>query len=327
VRLHPEQLELIETAEFWGVDVSKLKAERERYRRSLRSEATERAYQSDLKHFTEWCGSVQRPALPAAEETIELYVTAHSADLKVSTLKRRLAAIASEHRANGYPSPVGEGVRDVMFGVTRHRGSRVDCKAALTPDQLREISKAMPATNIGIRDRAIMVLGFHSGCRRSELAALELADVDFVNGHGLILRIRQSKTDQVGAGQEVGLFASQNAETCPVRTLRAWLKVRGKGAGPLFRHVHQTGAVQPKGLTGQMIALIVRAAVKLIGLDPKDYAGHSLRAGMITAAHAAGASDTAIMQRSRHRDVRTLARYIRRNSALQGGDILAAVGL
>lgn len=117
--------------------------------------------------------------------------------------------------------------------------------------------------------------------------------------------------------------ARSSAETCPVRTLKAWLQVRGgRESGPLFNRMDRSVVDPQLGITGESINEIVQAAVQLIGLDPRDYGAHSLRAGMVTAAHASGASDSAIMQRSGHKSVQTLTQYIRHADPFRGGDVL-----
>jgi integrase len=162
------------------------------------------------------------------------------------------------------------------------------------------------------------VLGFASDCRRSELAALQLADVRFVS-QGLLVTLRKSKTDQHAQGREIGIFRGRRQETCPVRTLREWLRARGRDAGPLFNRIDKHRLPRSKaGLLRRIHQRDYEAAVQLIGLDPRDYGAHSLRAGMVTAAHASGASDSAIMQRSGHKSVQTLTQYIRHADPFQG---------
>jgi integrase len=185
---------------------------------------------------------------------------------------------------------------------------------ALLPEQLLDISRVLDvSTPQGARDRAIMVLGFATGVRRSELAALELSDVKFAQ-KGLRVLIRRSMTDQVAEGREICVFPGRRAETCPVRVLRAWLRFRGKDEGPLFTRLDTlASALLP--LTGHSIRSIVQRCAELTGLDPRDYGGHSLRAGMITAAALNGAPDALVMQRSGHKSVTVYQRYVRQAKA------------
>lgn len=159
----------------------------------------------------------------------------------------------------------------------------------------------------------MVLLGFASACRRSELAALDLADVSQVR-EGLVLRIVRSKTDQSGRGAELGVPRGGRAATCPVRVLQAWLVERGGWPGPLFCSFTAGGGVTRGRLSGDAVALIVKGACVRAGLDPGRYSGHSLRAGCATAASANGAPELAIMARTRHRSVAMLGRYVRHAS-------------
>lgn len=291
--------------------MSKLREERARLSLMERAPSTRAGYESDWGDFRRWCEAAGRAALPAAAETLELYLVDRGHRLKVTTLERRAAAVAYMHVQARYASPVGPGVRAVLSAMARQRGSAPEPKAVLTPEQLREISGALGRDARGARDRAVMVLGFASGLRRSELAALELGDVELV-AEGLIVNVRRSKTDQQGAGRAIGVHPGQRADTCPVRTLRAWLDERGEWAGPLFARITwPSGRVLRRGIRGVAVGAIVKRAVALTGLDPADYGAHSLRAGMCTAAAECGTPDSLIMQRSGHRSARTLRRYVR----------------
>jgi integrase len=308
----PEQLRLIADVSAWrAVDVAQLRRERERLRAGNRARRTVEEYRKDWEQFEAWCAGAGRLPLPASAETLELYATAHAAVHKVSTVRRRLAAIVAEHRARGEASPVTEGARLILDAVEREKGNKLAQKAALTPEDLRRISNALEQrkTRQALRDRALLVLGFATGLRREELAALQVSDLEFAP-KGLIVSLGKSKTDQKRNGRKIGVFRGRHAATCPVRTMRAWLKVRGAEPGPLFVRTDRAGAHLAR-ITGKTVNDIVKRSVELIGLDAELYGGHSLRAGMITAAAADGVPDTAIMARSGHKSVQTLKRYIR----------------
>ena len=282
-----------------GVDMAALRADRQRLSLASRAPNTRRALEGNWKGFAAWCAVAGRKPLPASGETVELYLTALARRCKVSTLQQHAWAIAQQHKAARVASPVAAGAREVIAAVARSTGVQSAPKAALAPEELREIVNRLdPTTHRGARDRALLVLGFATGLRRSELAALQLCDVAFAP-KGLVVTVRRSKRDQVAAGREIGVFRGRRPETCPVRALRAWLRKRGDGAGSLF------------GVSGWSVNEIVRAGVESIGLDVSEYGAHSLRAGMVTAANAAGVPDTAIMKRSGHKSVATLARYVR----------------
>jgi integrase len=131
---------------------------------------------------------------------------------------------------------------------------------------------------IGVRDRALLLVGFAGAFRRSEVVSLDVADVTF-GGDGLIVQLRRSKTDQEGEGRKVGLPFGSNPLTCPVRALRAWLDVAGIARGPIFRPIDRHANIADTRLTDQSVALIVKRCAKVAGLDWEKYAGHSLRSG------------------------------------------------
>lgn len=282
-----------------GVDMAALRVPRAKLSVQARAANTRRALESDWRHFSNWCARAGRRSLPASAETVELYLTDLGSEHKVSTMQRRAWAISQQHKAAGVATPVAAGAREVIAATARSRGVQRTEKAALTPADLREIVSRLDVTTAkGARDRAILVLGFATGLRRSELAALQLADVEFVS-KGLVVALRRSKVDQRADGRQIGVFRGLRPETCPVRAVRAWLRKRGNRAGSLF------------GVSAETINDVVQSAVELIGLDPREYGAHSLRAGMITTANAQGVPDTAIMKRSGHKSVQTLSRYVR----------------
>lgn len=306
----PEQLALFGVP---GVDLQALRMERERLAEERRAAATRKAYTSDWRDWTAWCDAAGKRPLPASPDSLSLYVVSMAQRGKsVATIERRLCAIVARHAAAGEPSPAPKGgdVRELVLAVRRKLGTAPRAKAALMASDLVVCLEALPKTDRGVRDRAVLVLGFASGLRRSELAALQLEDVDIVR-EGLRLRIGRSKTDQEGAGRLFGVHRGKRALTCPVRALEAWLQVRGDWAGPLFTPVRYYGEVVRQGINGDAIAGIVQRAAARAGLDPAKYGGHSLRAGCATEAAARGAGESAIMERTGHRSVGMVRRYIR----------------
>ncbi|HLJ49108.1 MAG TPA: site-specific integrase [Bryobacteraceae bacterium] len=292
-----EQLALFDL----GVDLMALKRERDQLNGHATAANTRRALDSDWRHFATWCRRAGRTSLPAAAETVELYLTHCAAKLghKTSTVQRRAWSISRQHRSAGEISPLGDQVRGLLAAIARKFGTAPQQPAAVTPEELRAMSLACDDSPRGIRDRAILVLGFATGCRRSELVALRIQDVT-VAGKGLVVKVRRAKNDQTGRGREIGVFRGRRAETCPVRTLRAWLRLRGPSPGLLF------------GLTtGESINYVVHQAAKRAGLDPARYSAHSLRAGMCTTAVASGAPESIVMRRSGHKSASSFQRYVR----------------
>jgi integrase len=307
-----EQLSLFDL----GVDMTALRGHRvDLVAAAERSASTRRAYESDWKRFQEWCGRAGRAALPADPDTVALYLTSVVTERKaVASAARYAVAIAHWHREVGKPSPIAPEVREVLAGARHKFGVASErAKAALTPAQLRAICRRLvdDGSAAAVRDRALLVLGFATGLRRSELSALDLVDVTLLPKHRVLVRVRRSKTDQRGAGRELGIFAGRRAETCPGRALKEWLSVRGLGLGPLFTRFRGDGKRTMLRLSAAGVAERLKACVLLIGLDPSRYGGHSLRAGCATAAYEGGAGDSAVMARTGHRSVGVMRRYLR----------------
>jgi site-specific recombinase XerD len=306
----PDQLSLFEL----GVNMAKLRARRAGLVEVMRSANTRVGYACDWRRFSAWCAAAGRASLPASTDTVSLYVT-HELErgLRVATVARKVAAIAFHHRQSGHEPPIGGDVRAVVGGARRERLERPAGKAAVTVEQLVEIERRMCGDDAAtVRDRAILFFGFASAMRRSELAALDLADVALTR-QGVAVLLRRSKTDQVGKGRELGIPpAARERALCPVRALRAWLRVRGQRRGPLFVAVSRGG--QPlldRRLDSQVYAEVVQRAVASIGLDPRAYGAHSLRAGFVTAAGLAGANPLEIMKRTGHKRMEMVERYCR----------------
>lgn len=161
----------------------------------------------------------------------------------------------------------------------------------------------------GGRDRALILVGFAAALRRSELAMLDCADIQFVR-EGLVIHLRRSKTDQEGVGRKIGVPWGRTS-ACPVKALESWLRVSCIVEGPVFRSVARSGRIGGRPLSAQSIALILKAQAKAVGLEPGIIAGHSLRSGLVTSAIQAGVPLHKIQQQTGHRSVAMLARYIR----------------
>lgn len=297
-----EQLRLFEG----GPDMRRLQEIAAGYREKARAVNTERAYTEDWRDFERWCVEAGRESLPAREQTVCLYAVALMERLKLSTITRRLAAIRDRHRRSGVPTPAGEQLQSLMSGARRQKGTASDGKAAFTPTDLRLMCVKLQrlSTIAALRDRAMLSLGFCAALRVDEIASLDLSDLRFVK-KGVLVRIRRSKTDQEGVGRDVGVFAGVRASTDPIRALKAYLKVRGKVVGALFLSRHGGR------LTTAGIRMRVKAAALAAGLDAALYSCHSLRAGFVTTAAENGMPETLIMQRTGHKSVQTVSRYVR----------------
>jgi integrase len=195
-----------------------------------------RAYRADWDDFSAWCQALGLADLPAAPQTIALYLTARAATCKVATLQRRLTAISQAHRLAGH-APIStrmEPIRTVWAGIRRVHGVVQKGKTAAVTDDIRAMIDTLPATLLGARDRALLLIGFAAALRRSELVNLDVAHVTTTRD-GLVLYLPRSKSDQEGEGAQVGVPYGSNPATCPVRAVTAWLEASGITAGPLFR--------------------------------------------------------------------------------------------
>jgi integrase len=301
----PDQLSFFDV----GVDVKKLRGEAARIIcQSSHSASTRRAYASDWRDFESWCVAAGRRSLPATPDTLQLYLVDRLAVHKLATVERRLAAIVSMHERDDLASPFSRDVKALLKGVRRERGSKQVQKAALTVDALKKICVRLASSpgEAAARDRAIIALGFSAALRRSELVSLNVDDLRFEKNKGLAVTIRKSKTDQGGHGRVAGVFKASRPAYCPVSSVRDWLRIGKLKSGPLFPGTGTTNRLSEAG-----VGLIVKRCVASIGLDPKLYGAHSLRAGFVTAAALAGVPESVIMQRTGHRSVQTVTRYVR----------------
>lgn len=292
-----------------------------------RSERTRAAYRYQWSHFTAWCCRHGVNAMPAEPEVVALYLTDRSAKVSVATLSQALSAISEAHRMAGHDSPrSAAAVQEVWKGIKRTLGSAPRRVAPLVLEDLRRMLPCLRDDSVGgLRDRALLVVGFAGAFRRSELVTLELSDLNFTDD-GVVVTVRRSKTDQEGRGVTVGLPHGSDPSTCPPRTLLAWLRAAELQTGPVFRAVNRHGGVGGPLRPGE-VGRIVKRAVASVGLDPSKYSAHSLRAGLATTAAKAGKSDRAIMRQGRWASRGMVDRYVRDARLLDGDNAAAGIGL
>ena len=268
--------------------------------------------------------------IPAAPATVAAYlVMLAEAGRKPATMSRRLAAISKAHSAVQLDSPASTKhavVKEVWAGIRRTIGTAQTAKAAATTDYLKLMLAQVPSTLTGLRDRALILLCFAGGMRRSEVVALNVQDIAYVP-EGAVITIRGSKTDQERAGQKVAIALGKHGETCAAKSLRAWLLKGGITSGPLFRGVTRWGKVGAEALTDQVVALLVKKYARLANLDATLFSGHSLRAGLATSASKiAGVDERIIMKQTRHKSEAMVRRYVR-DGNLFSQNISGMVGL
>ena len=279
--------------------------------RDRHASATRRAYGSDVLAFRSWAESQGLAALPADAGTVVLFL-AHEATrgIKAATLVRRLAAIRYLHREAGFASPAdAEVVKATLAGIKRTRGSAQRQVQPATADCVQAMLATCRDDLQGKRDRALLALGFGGAFRRSELAAVTVADLELVDA-GVRVHLRRSKTDQEGAGQVVPVLDGVRLRV--KAALLDWMAAAGIETGPVFRTLANGGKrLRDRGLTDRSVADIVKKRALLAGLDPSQFSGHSLRAGFLTSAAASGASLFKMMEVSRHKKVDTVRGYVR----------------
>jgi site-specific recombinase XerD len=287
---------------------------------------TIRAYSSDWSDFEGWCKTHGQSSLPATPETVALYVTDLATTHKTSTITRRISAISQAHQIAQFETPTKSAqVRLVLAGIRRTKGTAHKGKSPILVDDLRRMLERLPENLLGVRDRALLLIGFSGAFRRSELVALD-ADAVAITRDGLVVTIRRSKTDQEAEGRKIGIPYGAHLESCPVRSLQEWLAKSGISEGPLFRPVDRFGHVASFRLSAAAVAEIVKRYVSRVGLSAADFGGHSLRSGLATSAAMAGASERAIMNQTGHRSLTVLRKYIRDGSLFRENAV-AVVGL
>ena len=274
--------------------------------------ATRRAYRSDWQRFEVWCRRRGLVELPAEPESVAVFLAAEAnAGLKPATIARRAAAIRYAHGLDRKEPPTStQRVRSTVAGIRRRHGTAPAQKTPATADRIASMAAlAPPGTLRGLRDRALLLLGFSGAFRRSELVALRVEDLVAVPD-GLRVAIRKSKTDQEGAGQEVAI--PRGARLRPVEAVRAWLDAAGIYTGPVFRRIRKNGRIGDDALSAEAAVQIVKHYAERAGFRPEDFAGHSLRAGFLTSGAESGASVFKLMEVSRHKSMDTLRGYVRR---------------
>lgn len=291
-------------------------------------DSTRRAYSGDARRFRDWCAEHSRTPVPATPETLNEYVN-HLADegKAPSTIERAIATIITMHTTAGLERPITKLARASLRthrAETADSGRRTRKAEPITTAVLRAMVATCDLTTpTGVRDRAILLLGFSLGRRRSEIARLDLDDITDV-ADGLDVLIRRSKTDRHSHGHEVLVIFGEHPETCPVLAVRAWrdlMAEQARRAGPLFVRIDRHGKLGRAGsgrvtadgrLTGEAVAIVVNRAARRAGLDPTAmWSGHSLRRGFATESYARGADPLRIGRHGGWKDgSKTLYGYI-----------------
>jgi integrase len=238
------------------------------------------------------------------------YLSSHAEANAVATLGRWMVSIGRAHTLAGYPNPVkSELVRLTFRGIRRAHAKKQKQAAALLKDDLLSILRLTPATPKGVRDRALLVVGFAGGLRRSEIVGLDIPDIAFVQ-QGMSITLRQSKTDKLQEGRTIAIPFGRTT-VCPVRILKEWLALLPDGGGPLFRPIAKGGDISIQRLSDRTVSDLVKHYADKLGLDAQVFSGHSLRSGLISSCAMAGVASWIIKRTTGHRSEEMVQRYVR----------------
>lgn len=280
---------------------------------------TKKAYSNAWKQFETWAEKMNFSCLPASAEIVAAYLT-HLDDIgrRPATMSLYLTAINQAHVLSGLDSPIDARVRKILTGSKRRQGTAQRQVAPITVEHLKHMLKCCDRDFLGVRNKAILLVGWSAALRRSSIAALDVEDLE-ERPDGLVLTLRRSKADQLGEGFKVGLPFVERDDCCPVRALRRWLDLAGIKKGPVFRKIGKGGrntifSKTYNRISEKMISIIIKQMAHDAGYNSDTFSGHSLRAGLATSAAQAGLAERDIMNITGHRSEKTLRGYIRDGS-------------
>tara|TARA_B100001146_G_C16171275_1_gene430188 strand:+ start:36 stop:953 length:918 start_codon:yes stop_codon:yes gene_type:complete len=283
-------------------DIKSLELETLKNLRNSKAANTLRAYQADFKDFSEFCTKNGLSSMPTEPKILSIYLTHLSSTSKFSTLKRRIASISVLHKMKGHyldtKHPI---IMENLHGIKRVRGTNQKTKKPILINDLKAIINSIDQVNQPekkkFRDKAIILIGFSGGFRRSELVNIDYEDIEFVN-EGVKIFVKRSKTDQSGEGMIKAIPYFDNKLFCPVTTLKNWIDFSEIKSGKIF------------DISDRSIALIIKKYASLSGLDADKYSGHSLRSGFATSTAESGAEERNIMAMTGHKTTQMVRRYI-----------------
>jgi site-specific recombinase XerD len=253
--------------------------------------------------------------VPIAADDLAAYLVDQASVLSPYTLARRLSAIRQAHATLGHPNPlVHPLIRRLMAGIWRVHGHRQLGARALSLEEISAMLAVMQGLR-GIRDRAIVLLGFRAAMRRSELTSLHVEDCRH-SEEGVVLHIRRSKTDQRSLGRTIAVPYARYGP-CAVSALTEWLRHSNVEAGPVFRSIDRAGRIKQR-LSPQCVSLIVKGYAQAAGVEASRLSAHSLRVGFVTTAADAGASLHSIRRQTGHKSFEMVSRYIRVSDPFSG---------
>ena len=272
--------------------------------KSSKSLNTIRAYKSDFKDFSNFCKKNNFKSLPADPKIVSFYITHLSSISKVSTLKRRLASISVVHKIKGFYIDIKHPlIIENFMGIQRKLGVFQKSKKPILINELKEIIKTIESTEKNeikkIRNKALILVGFAGGFRRSELVNIKLDDLEFTK-EGLKIFIQRSKTDQSGEGMTKAIPYFKDKNFCPVVSIKNWIEIiKNKTNSLIF------------DISDKMVAVLIKKYLQKAGFDNTKYSGHSLRSGFATVAADHGADEKSIMNMTGHKSSTMVRRYIK----------------
>ena len=282
-------------------DIKSLEIETLKNLKSSKALNTLRAYKADYKDFASFCIKNGFKPMPSEPKIISLYLTYLSKSSKFSTLKRRLASLSVIHKLSGHYIDIKHPmITENLMGIKRIKGSYQKAKKPILIKDLKLIINVIDKDKNEknrFKNRALILIGFAGGFRRSELVAILYEDVDFVP-EGVKIFVKRSKTDQSGEGMTKGIPYFSNPNYCPVISLKNWIEKSEIKSGKIF------------DMSDKSVALTVKKYTAIAGLDSDKYSGHSLRSGFATSTAELGAEERSIMAMTGHKTTQMVRRYI-----------------
>ena len=287
-------------------DISSIEIETLDNIRSSKSANTIRAYKSDFNNFVDFCKINNFKPLPADPKIVSFYITHLSSTSKVSTLKRRLASISVIHKLKGHYIDIKHPlIIENLMGIQRKKGVFQKSKNPILINELKEIiniiDKSEKDESKKARDKALILIGFSGGFRRSELVNITFDDLEFTK-EGIKIFIKRSKTDQTGEGMIKAIPYFKDENFCPVIFLKKWIKISKINKARIF------------DISDKMVAILIKKYLSAAGFDSKKYSGHSLRSGFATVAADSGADEKSIMNMTGHKTTQMVRRYIKESN-------------
>lgn len=277
------------------------------------SDSTKRVYKSDWEIFKAWCNQHHLNADQSTTENIALFLTAQFKNgTHPSTLQRRLAAIRFWFFNKNMPSPTENHlIVSLMKGIRRDKQAKPKSpkKPAVVSVLKKMVDTSPPNTLRGIRDRAILLLGFAGGYRRSEITAINIEDLSY-NENGMDVSIQRSKTDQEGKGDIKAILKGTTPHYCPIIAVQTWIQKSKIISGPLFRGITKSGLIKQNRMAPDVIYQLMKRCALQAGLNFEDYSPHSLRSGFTTSAIENSAKITKVMSVTKHKSMKNLQSYI-----------------